>query len=167
MQQQNQEMAFNDARYLVANKKDYYMALERNGFKMPALKGAFLTSEVLVKIRTGSMYCIRYTDLVVRPCPCPPDTQTIRQELISLCLGNLHACDPKLKIQIEELVRQCQRACPDKEWMLLLIARFTDGKHRYFAKDYMPEPKSKKTAASYIQVDNSDGFFSGLPQSQS
>ena len=29
MQQQNQEMAFNDARYLVANKKDYYMALER------------------------------------------------------------------------------------------------------------------------------------------
>ena len=98
-------MAFNDARFLVANKKDYYMALERNGYKMPAYKGAFITSEVLTKIRTGLMYCIRYSDLVVRPCPCPPDIQTVRQELIDLCMSNMHQCDPKLKIQIEELVR--------------------------------------------------------------
>ena len=48
---QQQEMAFNDARFLVANKKDFYNALERNGYRMPLYKGAFITSEVLTKIR--------------------------------------------------------------------------------------------------------------------
>ena len=50
---QQQEMAFNDARHVVSSKKDYYMALERNGYKMPAYKGSFINSDVLVKIRTG------------------------------------------------------------------------------------------------------------------
>ena len=82
-------IGFTDARQLVQNKAEYHEALVRNGSVMPALQGSFVTSEVLIAIREKRMYCPRYDNMIVRPCPCPPDQQEVRQELISLIESGL------------------------------------------------------------------------------
>ena len=62
-------IALNDTKVLIREKKDYYNALERNGFKLPKFKCKFLTGEVLVMIRENRIYCLRYESLCLRPCP--------------------------------------------------------------------------------------------------
>ena len=47
----NHQMPFNDTKTLIREKKDYYNALELNGFKMPSYKCKYLTSEVMMMIR--------------------------------------------------------------------------------------------------------------------
>ena len=67
------QIGFTDARKLIRDKLEYYQACERNGFFMPAYKGKFINSEVLIMIRELRMYCPKYENLIIRPCPCPPD----------------------------------------------------------------------------------------------
>lgn len=40
-----------DSKNLIREKKDYYNALERNGFRLPQFKCKFLTGDVLMMIR--------------------------------------------------------------------------------------------------------------------
>lgn len=62
-------IGFTEARKKIQNKKSYHEALIRNGWAVPALKGQFLTSEVMVAIRENRMYCPRYENMMMRPCP--------------------------------------------------------------------------------------------------
>ena len=51
---------FTDAKMLIRDKFEYYQALERNGYKMPAYKSKFINSEVLIMIREEKIYCPKY-----------------------------------------------------------------------------------------------------------
>jgi hypothetical protein len=160
-------LGFTQARERVGNKKEYYEALERNGFKMPAYKGQFVTSDVLIKIRNGEMYCPRYTDLVVRPCPTPPDAMTIKNELINgIHHSFANGMDNSHRPRFDELLKQLERATPDKDWMLQILSIMTQGQHQYFSKSYVPPPKVRNQNDSYLHVENRDGFFNDLPQSR-
>ena len=44
------QLEFSQARKVIQNKHDYYEALERNGWKMPAYKGGFINSDFLIKV---------------------------------------------------------------------------------------------------------------------
>jgi hypothetical protein len=82
-------IGFTDAKKLVSNKADYHEACIRNGFAMPKLKGSFVTSEVLIAIRERRMYCPRFENMVLRPCPSPPSQLQVCQELIAVIEGDL------------------------------------------------------------------------------
>jgi hypothetical protein len=99
------QMGFTQARELVRDKHEYYQALMRNGWFMPAYKGQFLNSDVLIKIRDGRMYCPKFADLVPRPCPCPPDAQTLKNELNNGIEHHLTTMDQSLKPRFQELQR--------------------------------------------------------------
>ena len=69
---------------LVAEKKDYYKALERNGFHLPEYKSSLVTREFLIAVRGGDVYCPKYSDLKLRPCPDPPASKLVQEELCNL-----------------------------------------------------------------------------------
>lgn len=54
------KIALLDTKVLIREKKDYYNALERNGFRLPEFKCKFLTGEVLIMIRELKIYCPKY-----------------------------------------------------------------------------------------------------------
>jgi hypothetical protein len=67
---------------LIKEKQDYREALERNGIHMPNVDSSILTKEFMKEVRAGNIYCPKYDDLKVRPCPTPPPAKVIRQELL-------------------------------------------------------------------------------------
>ena len=121
-------IGFSDAKKLVSNKTDYHEACTRNGFAMPKLKGSFVTSEVLIAIRERKMYCPRYENMVMRPCPCPPTQQAVCDELVAVISGDLEKQPAQWKLQFQELLRQLKRCSADRDWMLLVLSTITQGK---------------------------------------
>ena len=52
---------------------------------------------------------------------------------------------------------------PDVEWMLVALATMKP-QHRIFAKDYCYQVVKQKEQKVDMMIDNSDGFFTGLPK---
>ena len=179
IQTKNSNMiGFTDAKRLVKNKADYHDALTRNGYFMPKLKGNFLTSEALIAIREKRMFCPRYDNMIYRPCPSPPTQQVVCEELKQVISNDLANQSPQWKPQFQELLKQLNRCAADRDWMLLILSTITQGKdcvhhsnvgtHPYFKKDYRAPPKENNHQQNqHFSVDNTDQFFSGLPESGS
>ena len=55
----------------------------------------------------------------------------------------------------------------DKQFMLDYLSTICDRDHPYFAKDYRPPKRQSAFVFEEVKVDNSDGFFTGLPISSS
>ena len=53
----------------------------------------------------------------------------------------------------------------DRDWMLEVIMTLTDGNHDFFKKDF--RPPTVRHQIMQMPVDESDGFFEGLPVSTS
>ena len=77
-------LSLKDSAKLVAEKKDYYKALERNGFHLPEYKSQLVTRDFLIAVRGNHVYCPKYENLKLRPCPDPPVLQCVREELCNL-----------------------------------------------------------------------------------
>lgn len=88
-----QQVALQQTRTVIREKHDYYTALERNGFKMPIYKSNFVYSDVLVMIRENRIYCPKYAELTLRPCPNPPPQLAVRDELINVIQQNIPRVD--------------------------------------------------------------------------
>ena len=63
---------------LVKEKKDYYNALERHGFRLPTYKCSLITRLFLEQVREGQVYCPKYKDLILRSCVKPPPTNDVK-----------------------------------------------------------------------------------------
>ena len=61
----------------VASVKHLYEIAERNGWYLPALKSNFVNMLYLEWVRSGLIYCPRYEELRLRPCPVPPSKDKI------------------------------------------------------------------------------------------
>lgn len=63
------------------------------------------------------------------------------------------------------LVKFLQQRDADRGYLLAVLGSVTEGKHAFFAKDYIaPKPKSSKPQ---LLISDDHGFFVGLPQSTS
>ena len=52
---------------------------------------------------------------------------------------------------------------PDVQWMIIALATLNKN-HPIFSKSYKPEVVQKRQVNAGLQIDNSDGFFTGLPK---
>ena len=57
-------------------------------------KCKFLNSEVLQMIRERKIYCPKYEELTLRPCPNPPSELDVRDELVQLIQANINQVGP-------------------------------------------------------------------------
>ena len=133
----------------VNSKREMHLACTRNGFYMPSLSSSITTMHYMAMVRCGQYWTPRYVHIKMRPCPHPPS-----KELLLIEVQN-YAQHSGLKTGI---VNQSQ---VNIEWLLLALSTLYPD-HPFFHKSYEPERLIKKEQL----IDNSDGFFSNLPQSR-
>lgn len=145
-------IGYSEARTKVQNKKEYHEALVRNGFAPPALKSKFVNSEILIAIREGRIFCPRYENMIMRPCPCPPSQLEVRDELVKLIQNGIAQQAAEWRPRFQMLVEQLQRVPADRDWMLLVLSTLSQGDHVFFSKGYVAPPKQKAQNLNQFQV---------------
>ena len=85
----------------------------RNNWYLPSLKTSFCTIAYMDDIRWGknNIYCPKYTDVKVRPCPIKPLKDEIVAEL-----------DKVLKAKKKYIGEINEKNMPNRQWMLDVIS---------------------------------------------
>jgi hypothetical protein len=53
----------------------------RNGWFLPGKKCVFVTVEYMIAVREGKIFCPRFSDIKLLPCPTPPKKQELMEYL--------------------------------------------------------------------------------------
>ncbi len=79
-QQQRVQMAqysVQDVQRVLSSKSELYEAAVRNGFYLPKYKSSIITEDYINSVIDGTLACTRYSEIRLRPCPMPPDKDTL------------------------------------------------------------------------------------------
>jgi hypothetical protein len=133
----------------VKTKAELHEAMVRNGYYMPSYKSSIVTISWMKGIRKGTVWCPKYEELRLRPCYSPPSKDSIVDEINHILEKN------NLDMGL------ARDNAPKVSWLLAVLSTL-HSRHAFFAKGYVP-PKQIKEAK---RIDNSDGFFTGLPPKQ-
>ena len=66
------EITKTEAKCYTPSKKDYYIAMIRNGWKLPSEKSAVITLEYMNAVRNKAVWCPTFEECRLAPCPVPP-----------------------------------------------------------------------------------------------
>ena len=66
-----------DVKRIIGNKADLYEAAVRNGWYMPKFKSTIITEDYITRFITGRVYCPKYCDIKLMPCPKPPEKEVL------------------------------------------------------------------------------------------
>ena len=95
----------------------------RNGFYMPHMKSSIISVDYMQKIRAKEIWCLKYEDVSLKPCPTPPPKHVLIKEFI--VLANRNAIIHGIADNKE----------PDKAWLIVAIAHLKPD-HEIFMKSY-------------------------------
>ncbi len=65
-------LSIQQAGRLVSNVRSFYNAMLRNGWYLPHLKSSLVNQDYLEKVKAGKVWCPKYSDIRLSPCPDPP-----------------------------------------------------------------------------------------------
>ena len=141
---------------LINTKKEMARAMRLNGYYIPSETSSILTIEYMHSVRAGKICCPRFEMMNKRHCEFPPTMN----ELVDECLAVTKRAqlEHHSNFGIKPPVH-----VPDKQWMLDLIG-LLEPEHKYFQRDY--RPVQHKPSMLQQTLDNSDGFYTGLPASK-
>ena len=120
----------------------------RNGFFLPSLKSTIITEDYMVKVRSGAVWCPKFSEIRLGPCVSPPKLEYLMNEVVRL------STEKGLDIGATP------KNMPDRKWLLNVLSTM-DPDHEVFKKSYMP-PAPVPRRENKV-VDNSDSFFDQLP----
>ena len=66
-----------EAEALFSDKFDLWAACERNGYHLPEYKSSINTWDFLKQVRHQQVYCPRYEEVKLAPCPEPPSSEIL------------------------------------------------------------------------------------------
>lgn len=142
-------LTLEEVKQIVKTKSPLYNAMIRNGFYLPKKKATIVNEAYLQKVKSGEFYCPKFTDVIARPCPDPPSREILLDEVV------------KATTKVGKDIGASEGKLPDIPWLLTVLAIHCPD-HEVFHKDYLPPlPVPKK---SDMVIDNSDGFYTNLPQ---
>ena len=119
----------------ISSKSELYEANVRNGYFLPHIKSSIITEDYIHAVIKGDILCAKYHDIKLKPCPVPPDKQTLVQ-IVQDALAENHA--KPLGIDASHV--------PDKFWLLAMLATF-DPENEIFAKSYVPPTRKERKEA--------------------
>jgi hypothetical protein len=114
-----------DAAGLVQDKKDFWNCCERNGFFMPDFNTTIITLDFLRDVRYSLVYCPRYADLKLGPCPEPPTLFEATLELISAIENNYVNMSAEELPKFQKLVEHLIIRSSNRPWVLQVLSTLT------------------------------------------
>ena len=135
----------------MANKGELYEAAVRNGYFLPKFKSSIITEDYINMVISGQIVCPKYSEVRLRPCPIPPDKDT----LIKMAQ---QAVGQQKSLGIDEGHQ------PDKNWLLAVISTY-NADCTIFKKSYMP-PKRHQKVEINAKVSLPADFLADLPESR-
>lgn len=123
------EHSMEEVKSIIGSKADLYEAAIRNGWYLPKYKCSVITEEYITNVITGKLFCPRFEQIRLVPCPRPPDKTLLLRDFLKL-------------VQTEKKESGIDEAhAPDKGWLLAVLSTYNP-KLAYFQKGYVPPPKS-------------------------
>ena len=151
------------ARVLIPHKSDFYSAMLRNHYVMPAYQQRMVTTMWMLGVIKGTHWCLSSGEVnCLHQCAKPPSKKVVAGMLVAVMLN---ITEPKEKVAgLKATADLILEHPPDVHWMLTCLAQM-DSNHEVFGRDYVP-PKPQKEFEAVIDLPNLDelqGFFAGLP----
>ena len=115
---------------LIANKAHFRELVIRYGYNLPHCQ-AFCTVEYMHGVVNGDLYCPKFTESRVAPCPVRPKKEVILAEVVRV-LGHSQLT-----------LGDTTRALPEVDWLLMVLATIAPD-HIFFARAYRPPPRVRK-----------------------
>lgn len=120
----------------------------RYGYCLPSSQ-AFCSVAFMEGVVARTLYCPRYADVRLRPCPLPPPKDLLLAEVNGLLADRQLTLGDTTKVS------------PDRKWLMMVLATLAPG-HPFFSKGYRPPSrpmKEKKINPPTLPAD----FFTGQP----
>ena len=118
-----------EVKNIIGNKADLYDTAIRNGWYLPKYKSSIITEEYITNVITGKVYCPKFSEIKLVPCPRPPDKEVLLKDL------KRYFASQQKSTGIDET------HMPDKNWMVTVLGTYNPVLP-YFKKGYVPPPKS-------------------------
>lgn len=139
---------------LLPDKEAVWKAMELNGFYMPPKKSLLISLKYMQNVKDHKVWCPRYGQFQLRPCPTPPPKHEIYQAIMEVSDEN------RLGIDLGFDHRGIGKV--SQYWLLVCLMELAPN-HRFFQKDYLPE--SKRNVKDTREISAADyGFFMNLPE---
>jgi hypothetical protein len=136
----------------VQDKHSLYEAVQRNGYYLPSSKSTVCTEQYLTKVLSGKVFCPKYEQIKLKPCPRPPYKQVLFEKFMAFMRHK--KLDPGF-----EGDRQ-----PDVKWLLTVLSTVTPDDD-IFKKSYVPPAReSKLSQIEAIELPAS--FLKDLPETK-
>jgi hypothetical protein len=62
---------------VISGKGELYESALRNGYKLPSYKSGIINEAYITGVINGEIFCPKYADIKLLPCPRPPDKETL------------------------------------------------------------------------------------------
>ena len=98
-----------EVKLIIGGKADLYEAAVRNGWFLPKYKSTIITEQYLQSVIFGRVYCPKYSEIRLVPCPRGPDKNTLLKDFRKITSSQ------KLSTGIDE------NHVPDKFWLLSVL----------------------------------------------
>lgn len=85
---QTQKLTVDEFSKHVQNRRDLYEAVLRNEWYLPSFKSSMCTESYLRNVLTGKIFCPKFSDIVMRPCPRPPSKEILLKKVMAISDGH-------------------------------------------------------------------------------
>ena len=144
--------SLDDVKRIIGNKADLYEAAVRNGWYLPKFKCTIITENYITNVITGKVYCPKYSDIRLVPCPKPPEKEVLLRDFARLMSSEKRSAG----IDVNHV--------PDKSWLLAILGTYNPNLP-YFQKSYVP-PSKVSSVQALAKVELPENFLEGLPSSR-
>ncbi len=102
---------------IIGSKADLYDAAIRNGWYLPKYKSSIVTEDYITNVITGKVFCPKYENIRLIPCPRPPDKSLLLKDFAKL-------------VQSEKKASGVDEAhAPDKNWLVQVLGTYNPRLH--------------------------------------
>ena len=148
---------------VVRDRVTYYWGMARAGWLLPTIKQSLATLSFLQGVRAGEVFC-PHAQHVKTPAVCvtPPPKKVLIDKIFCATVDRAERGEDTSRL--DNLLLLLQKKSADSAWLVQVLHLVND-QDEIFARDYVyVRPRPVKAKVEMPFMDNSDGFFSGLPK---
>lgn len=124
----------------------------RNGWYLPKRKTSICTEQYLKDVLMDKIWCIKFKEVKLLPCPRPPPKQVMVEKFHALATAN------------KWVTAVTEDHMPDKRWLMDVLSSFCPD-DEIFGKGFCPAPKKSKLS-EIKAVSLPESFLANLPISK-